>query len=85
MDPRTESLNGKKGIPMQTKTVIDEAKETADHFVDEVKAKTREIQKQAGTYIATTDDYAKQHPWRIALTAAGIGAIAGALLARKKN
>ena len=69
----------------ETKSIIAEAAESADSFVDRVKDRAFDLQKQAGHYVEATEDYAQKHPWRIALTAAGIGVIAGALIFRRKS
>lgn len=85
MNPRSESLNGAHPSKEQPKTVMAEAFESAEHLVDRVKDKTADIQKQASNYLTITADYAKEHPWRVALTAAGIGAVVGALVFRRRN
>lgn len=84
MNPRSESLNGQHPHK-ETKTIMAEAFESADHLVDRVKDKTANIQKQATNYIQFTEDYAKNHPWRVALTAAGVGILLGALVFKKSK
>ena len=85
MDPRSESLNGSNGLSKEPKTMMAEAYEKADHLVDRVKDKTAEVQKQASNYATITAEYAKQHPWRIAMTAVGIGFVAGAMIFKKNK
>ncbi len=84
MDPRSESLNGKHPNK-ETKSIMAEALGSAGHLVDQVKSKAAAMQRQASNYIDVTDDYAKEHPWRVALTAAGIGVLAGAFFFRRKK
>lgn len=82
MNPRNESLSGPS---KDSKNIMADAFESADHLVDQVKSKTADLQKQASNYARITADYAKDHPWHVAAAAAGIGMIAGAILFRRKN
>lgn len=82
MNPRSEELNGRH--PDESKGTMADAFK-ANQFVDQVKSKTSNIKKQAGNYVDVTADYAKRHPWRIAITAASIGVIAVAFFSRRKN
>ena len=55
-----------------------------DKIVDQVKDSAGMVQKRAKEYSDIAVDYAKENPLHIALGAAGIGFLAGIMLARRK-
>lgn len=92
MEPRTQNMNGKsvqKQDPSQNedhkKVAFKDAPDLTEHLSERLKRKSFDLQRQASSYMTYTDDYARRHPWRIAITASVIGLLAGALIARRKN
>ncbi len=82
MNPRSEVLNGRH--PDESKGTIEDAFK-ASQIAEQAKSETSNIRMQAGNYLEVTAEYAKRHPWRIAITAASIGVIAGAFFAMSKT
>lgn len=65
--------------------------ETAVVLADQVNLRAQEAAKLAQDYAKLAKeysrnlaDYTQKHPWRVGLTVAGIGALVGAYLMRKK-
>ena len=82
MNPRSDELNGRH--PHESKSIMADAFK-ADQLVEQVKTRAANIRKLAVNFIELNADYAKRHPWRIAITAAGIGFIAGAFFSTRKH
>ena len=83
MKARTDNMNGRHDNESPTK--FTKGINPAENFLNQVKSKSSHLKKQVGNYIEVTDDYAEKHPWRIAITAASIGVLIGAMIKRKKS
>lgn len=68
----------------KAKDAVQDTTVSYDKIADQVKDGAGMIQKRAREYSDIAVDYAKENPLYIALGAAGIGFLAGVMLARRK-
>jgi len=70
--------------PPNEQTVFETARTTAASIRDELSTTARSATELADAACRLADQRAREHPWTLALIAAGLGALVGAALASRR-